>query len=210
MYAIRSYYDTSLKAFENQDYQFEDLVDKLDLKRDMSRNPLFDVMLVLQNMNLEGREIEGIEIVPFEYEKTVTKFDILLTGIENKGRILFELEYSTALFKKETIERMIGHFRIIINEIIKNPSIQLSKIDMLAESERHQILNDFNNTKADYPKNITIHELFEKQVDKTPDNIAAMFRDDKYTYRELNARANQLARILRNKGDVRDSIVAVP
>ena len=99
-----------LQAFENQDYQFEDLVDKLDLRRDMSRNPLFDVMLVLQNMSFEDRRVEGIEVEPYEYEKTASKFDITLSGVESNGNLFFDLEYSTALFKKETIERMISHF----------------------------------------------------------------------------------------------------
>ena len=182
---------------------------RLDLRRDMSRNPLFDVMIVLQNMNLEGRRIEGIEIMPFEYEKTASKFDITLIGVESNGNLNFELEYSTSLFKEETIQRMIVHFMNTIKSIIENPECKLSKLNILTEEEQNTLLYKYNDTITNYPKDKTIQEIFEEQVKNVPERIAVKFEDKSLTYRELNSKANQLARVLREKGVTANSIVGL-
>ncbi len=201
--------ENSLAAYENQDYQFEELVEKLNVTRELSRNPVFDVMFVLQNMDMGDFHVEGINIKPYKSENKVAKFDITMNTVELKNSISIVMQYCTKLFSRATIERMCKHYENIIQEVIENIDIKLSEIDILTEEEKHHILTDFNNTKADYPKDKTIHQLFEEQVEKTPDNIAVVYEEKSFTYRELNERANQLARVLRYKGVKSDSIIAI-
>ena len=128
--------ENALKAFENQDYQFEELVDKLNLRRDLSRNPLFDIMLVLQNIDDGNVAIAGLKITPYRYESDIAKFDLCLTAIEDKSEIQLFLEYCTKLFKPETVQRMAGHFIRIITEISQNPELKLSAIEMITAAEK--------------------------------------------------------------------------
>jgi len=199
----------SLRAYENQDYQFEELVEKLDIKRDLSRNPLFDVMFAMQNMDMGKIELEGISIKPYGMENGVSKFDITLTAEEAEEKIGLSIEYCSRLFNKGTIERMAGHLKNVLNEITYNANKRISEIEMLGEEERHKLLYGFNDTYAEYPRDKAVYELFEEQVNRTPDNIALAYEDRQLTYRELNGRANQLARVLRQKGVVPDSIVGI-
>ena len=201
--------ENSLRAYENQDYQFEELVEKLEIKRDLSRNPLFDVMFVLQNEDLGDLEIEGLKLKPYEYENTTAKFDITLNAAEVGDKVVFSLEYCTKLYKKETIERLGRHYIKLLDGICEKPYGKIVDLEILSEEERRTLLHDFNNTAAEYPKDKTIHELFEEQVEKTPDNIAVVYEDNQLTYRKLNQKANQLARVLREKGVGPDSIVGI-
>ena len=196
-------------ALENQDYQFESLIENLKLKRDLSRNSLFDTLFVLQNMGMPEMDVNGLKFTPYKFENRVSKFDLTLEAVESSDGITLNLEYCTALFKRETMERLLLHFQNILECIAENPQIQISNIEMLAPKEKSQILFDFNNTVYEYPKDKTISCVFEEQAEKTPDNIAVMFGDEKLTYRELNQRANSLARVLREHGVKGDSIVAV-
>jgi amino acid adenylation domain-containing protein len=197
-----------LSALENQDYQFEELVDKVVKRRDPSRNPLFDTLFVLQDPEFTAGS-EGLTLTTTETANTTSKFDLLLSALEEDDGIGFELEYCTRLFKRETVQRMAGHYLNILREITANPDQALSDLQMISEEERHQILHDFNDTKADYPKDKTVHQLFEEQVARTPDKTALVFEDQSLTYRELNRRANQLARLLRSKGVGQDTIVGI-
>ncbi len=206
---LKTVKEHALSAYENQDYQFEELIEKLDIEREMSRNPLFDVMFVLQNMEATELEIEGLSFKPYEYENRVSKFDMTLTAVENNNRINFNLEYCTKLFKEETIQRIVEHFKNLLSSIVDNPEQKIADTNILSEQEREQILVEFNNTKADYSRDKTIQQLFEEQVEKAPDNIAVVYEDKHLTYRELNEKANQLARVLRNKGIGRENIVGL-
>ena len=201
--------ENALKAYANQDFQFEELVESLNLNRDLSRNPLFNTMFVLQNVEASELSIENLNFKPYEFDIKVSKFDLTLEAIQVNEKMVFTLEYCTKLFKKETIERLADHYKNILECVILNEEVKISEIDMMSEKEKKQVLFDFNATKADYPKDKTLHELFEEQVKKTPDTIAIVFEDKSLTYRELNARANQLARVLRGKGVQADSIVAI-
>ncbi|MCB2298651.1 non-ribosomal peptide synthetase [Clostridium tagluense] len=196
-----------LKAYENQDYQFEDLVSKLDIIRDLSRNPLFDVMFVMQNIEVE--KIEGLEFKPYNSEINVAKFDLTMTAVDADSEIYISLNYATKLYEKETIERMVNHFLNIVKEIVKNTEVKINDIELISEEEKYKLLVEFNDTSADYPRDKTMHELFEEQVEKTPNNIAVVFEDKELTYRELNERANSLARKLREKGVGTETIVGV-
>jgi len=201
--------ENSLKAYENQDYQFEELVEKLDIKRDMSRNPLFDTMLILQNMDTKSIELEKLKTTFYKFKDTISKFDITLSAVEADGGIHFNLQYCTKLFKAETIERLIGHFVNILQAIALKPCLKLKEINMVSEEEKQHVLSDFNKAKEQYANDKTIHELFEEQAKNTPDSIAVVCGDRKLTYRELNERANQLAWILREKGVEADTIVGI-
>ena len=201
--------ETALKAYENQDYQFEDLVDQLDLQRDIGRNPLFDVMFVLQNMEERELEIEGLKLTQYISEKLSTKFDLTFTVIEVNGELKFSIEYGINLFKRETIKRMAAHLCKLLNEITKDTMIQLSGIDILSKAERDQLLYEFNDTYMEYPKDKTIHQLFEEQVERTPNHVALVFNDEQMTYSELNRKSNQVAKVLRASGVEPDDIVGI-
>ncbi len=200
---------TSLQAFENQDYQFEELIDKLNIKRDLSRNPLFDVMFSMQNIDTEELQIEGLRFKPYEIDSKIAKLDMTITAIEANKTIVIDLNYCTKLFNKQTIENMSKHLISILNSIAKNTSIRLSELEMLSEEEIHKVLVEFNNTKAEYPKDKTLYQLFEEQASKTPDNIAAIFEEKSITYKELDEKSNQLARVLMENGVAAESIVAI-
>ncbi|MGB7605975.1 MAG: amino acid adenylation domain-containing protein, partial [Lutisporaceae bacterium] len=201
--------ENTLTAYENQEYQFEELVDKINVRRDLSRNPIFDVMFAMQNTSTESRAIEDLEISYYDAGNKISKFDMSLNAEEAGDRILLSLEYCTKLFKKETVERLSKHYINILKAITKNQEITLGEIELISRQEKEQILEVFNNTKADYPRDKTIHELFEAQVEKTPDKVAVIYEDKQLSYRELNERANQLAVILQQKGIVPDAMVGI-
>ncbi|MCJ8174436.1 amino acid adenylation domain-containing protein [Clostridium botulinum] len=202
--------ENSLKAYENQSYQLEALVEKLDVRRDTSRNPLFDVMFnMVDTVTRVDIKLDDIVLKTYSNENKVSKFDLTLNALEIDEKLSFTIDYCSKLFKKETIERLSRHYIRVLNNIVNNVEIKLSEIDLLSEEERNQIIYKFNDTKVDYQKNKTIHELFEAQVERAPNNIAVVFEDKKLTYRELNERSNSIARVLRDKGVKADSIVGI-
>ncbi|MFC4546944.1 non-ribosomal peptide synthetase [Paenactinomyces guangxiensis] len=196
------------QAHEHADYPFDELVEKLDARRDLSRNPLFDTAFVLQNMDIPGISIPELTITPYEWEWKKAMFDLTWEAVE-KETLQFSVEYNTCLFRRTTVERMISHFTHILEQIADQPQLSLSEVELVTESERHQLLMEFNDTAAYYPREKTIHELFEEQVEKTPENIAVVFGEKQLTYRQLNTRANQLARVLREKGIKREQIAGI-
>ena len=192
--------ETSLTAYENQDYQFEELVDKLDLRRDLSRNPLFDVMFVLQNMEVKELEAEGLKLTKYQREQISSKFDLSFTAIDIGDEILFDVEYCRDLFEHETIERLSVNLQNLIEKIISDKEILLGDIEILSAAESHKILHEFNATAMTYPRDKTVVALFEEQVKQTPESIAVVFEEEAITYEELNAKANILAYKLRDLG----------
>ncbi|NOQ28296.1 MAG: amino acid adenylation domain-containing protein [Bacteroidales bacterium] len=187
---------TVLGAYENQNYQFEDLVNKVSVERDTSRNPIFVVVINLLNQAEYGGDLSGFNNQEQVHEIGISKFDLSLSVVDYGEQLLINFEYCTQLFKAETIDRFIVYFKKIVSQLARKPEIKISAIDILTEEERHQLLYEFNNTKADYPKDKTIHQIFEEQVEKTPDNIALIFGNQLITYNELNERSNQFARYL--------------
>lgn len=189
-----------LEIYENQDYQFEQLISKLQIKRDMGRNPLFDVVFVYRNDETINVEMQDISFSTYELGVKYSKFDLSLDVVKLGNGIRYNFEYCTDLFKEETIRRMQAHFIHILDQVVKTPHIPINQIDMITEKEKNQIVNSFNNTDASYPEDKTIHEMFEDQVKRTPGNKAVLCGDEALTYEELNYKANQLAYILRKKG----------
>ncbi|MCK5056814.1 MAG: amino acid adenylation domain-containing protein [Candidatus Aminicenantes bacterium] len=201
--------EKSLSAFENQDYPFEDLVDRIAVNRDIGRNPIFDVLFALQNLDNPGGEIPGLKFKPYKYKNNISKFDLSLHGSEVGEKLSFTFEYCTKLFKEAAIERFIGYFRRILSAIVEDPGQKIAEIEIISTEEKKQLLFDFNDTKAAYPADKTIQCLFEEQVERTPANTALVFAGEELNYRELNEKSNSLAKILRAKGVKPDSIAAI-
>ncbi|WP_159882458.1 non-ribosomal peptide synthetase [Paenibacillus puerhi] len=201
----------TLQAFEQQDYPLEELIGKLGLHRDLSRNPLFDAAFVLHNEEAEPvlGESSGLKASTYPTEHTVAKFDLTLFATVGEHGIACSFEYATSLFKPETVERMGEHFRQLIRSIVDRPLIKLAALEFLTPKERELILTRFNNTAADFPQDSTIHELIEEQAARTPERTAVVFGNERLTYRELNERANRLARTLRQDGVRPDQLVGI-
>ncbi len=199
----------TLTAFENQNYQFEMLVEKLALNRDLSRNPIFDTLFTVQNAHSLELSIPGLRVSAQEYFHNVTKFDLALIAFESSDKLRFNLDYRTDLFKRTTIRRMADHYINILGEIVDNREILLGQIQMISAVERAQILFNFNDTRVEYPYEKTVSQLFAEVVGANPDKIALVYEDQNLTYAELYKRANQLAQILRNKGVRREKVVGI-
>ncbi|KJB88043.1 hypothetical protein AZ66_09755, partial [Paenibacillus sp. E194] len=200
--------ERTLQAFENQDYPFEELVDKLNVRKDLSRSPLFDTMFVMQSAEEPDADIRELQFIPRGTGHTTSKFDVSLYAGEADGGLACMLQFCTALFRKDTIERMAGHFTQLLREVTANPEVQLDEIEMFRDGER-QLLVEFNDTQRGYPKEKAIHELIEEQAGKSPERTAVVFGEKRLTYRELNERANRLASVLRTKGVTANQIVGL-
>jgi len=204
----------TLEAFENQEYQFEDLIDSLKLNRDISRNPLFDVMFSFENINIElgekaKKEIAGLKLTKYEYQQHITKFELLLRGVEVRGKLFFTLEYLTKLYEKETIRRYIQYFKNIVTSVLNDTARTLAEIEIVTEKEKQQVLFAFNDTTLEYSKQKTLQELVETQVEKKPDQVIAVWENEQVTYKELNVKANQVAWKLREKGVIPETVVGL-
>jgi amino acid adenylation domain-containing protein/non-ribosomal peptide synthase protein (TIGR01720 family) len=199
--------EVALEASTHQDLPFEKLVDELRLERDLSRTPLFQVVFVLQNAPRQALELPGLTITPLQVEGETAKFDLILGITDAEQGLMVQVEYNTDLFNEDSITRMLGHYQTLLEGIVTNPDQCLSNLPLLTEAERHQLL-ERNKSRAIYPKDSCLHDLFEAQVERTPDAIAVACEGERLTYRELNARANQLAHHLRSLGVGPDVLVA--
>lgn len=197
------------EALTHQLYPFDELVNNLNMTRDASRSPIFDSMFIYQNNAFKPILFDGIEAKYYIPDIKVSKFDLSLEVVPVNNNFNLNFEYCTSLFSKDTIERFASHFINILEAVTNNYKLKIKDIDILSGDERNTILYEFNNTKTDYPKNKTISNLFEEQVEKTPDNIAVIFEEQKLTYRELNEKANQLAHFLEKQGINSSSLVGI-
>ncbi|MHC5820052.1 MAG: non-ribosomal peptide synthetase [Nostoc sp.] len=208
--ALTEITNTCLDAYEYADYPFDKLVSTLDLERDFSRNPLFDVMFSLLSKESKAvMKIPGLEHQEYPLAPRTAQFDLSWSFFEDANDLRLVIEYEPDIFREETIARMSGHFLQIIEEVIRNPDCQLSQINLLTPEERYQLLIKWNNTAVSYPQDKCIHQLFEEQVKLTPNAIAVIFEDQKLTYQQLNERANQLAHYLQEKGVDREVLVGI-
>ncbi|NHN25921.1 amino acid adenylation domain-containing protein [Flavobacterium jejuense] len=200
----------TIEAFNNQDYPYEQLIDDLELKRDTSHNALFDVMFAYQNFESVELDIAGLNVTPYPIESKVSRLDLSLQIFEGNDNMHLQFEYSTSLFKEETIERFISYFKEIIIAVIKDSNIRLGDIELISEEEKNKLLVDFNDTQSDYPKEETIVSLFELQVQKTPNKVAVVYEGMNLTYSELNQKANQVAHHLNGKYKIKaNDVIAV-
>ncbi|MFL1674600.1 amino acid adenylation domain-containing protein, partial [Paenibacillus dendritiformis] len=198
-----------LQVFEIQAFPFEKLVDQLQLPKDMSRNPLFDVMFTLQNIENSKLSLNDLQITPYPLEGKTAKFDLTLEAQENDYGLSLVLEYGRALFDEDTIKRMAGYFKNIVEIVSANPRIVLKDIDMLSDIERNQVLSQFSETKKDYPEQFKIIRLFEQQSARLPKSIAVTDGAIQLTYEELNQKANKLARTLKSMGVMPNEIIGI-
>ena len=189
-----------LAAFAHQELPFERLVEELQPERRLNHNPIFQTFFAFQNTASPGLSLPGLHTEPMEVNTGTSKFDLTLSLAERDGRLTGFFEYSTDLFESARIERMAGHFETLLRSILADPNQPISAVSILTDAERKQILVEWNQAAAGYPKDLCIHELFEAQVERTPDAIAIEFESQKLTYQELNRRANQLAHHLRGLG----------
>ncbi|MCX6581863.1 MAG: AMP-binding protein [Candidatus Aminicenantes bacterium] len=209
--------ENAFKVYENQDYPFEELVGKLELRRDLQRSPLFETLFIMQNIDMKPIRLEGLEIGPYPFDVPTSKFDISLNVLETKGGYLFNFEYSTQLFRRETIGRFSGHFVALLEAAAKDPRLTIAHIDILSREEKEELIRGLNQTTGDFPGEKTIHELFEEQVAKTPDHISVIgstvetlrATSLQITYRQLNKQSDALAQLLIKKGVLADDIVGI-
>ncbi|MBV9790507.1 MAG: amino acid adenylation domain-containing protein, partial [Chloroflexi bacterium] len=202
-----------LAASAQQEFPFAALVDRLQPERDPSRSPLFQVMFTFQKpQSLDsglsalalGREgaaltLGGMQVEPVALDRQIAQFDLALNMAEVDGRLLATLEYNHALFAPQTIARLAEHLLVALRTLAAEPDRALSRVALLTSDER-ALLQAWNATQIDYPQDVCLHTLIERQVARTPDAIAVSFEGRTLTYRELDRRANQLAQLLRRHG----------
>jgi amino acid adenylation domain-containing protein/non-ribosomal peptide synthase protein (TIGR01720 family) len=199
----------TLEAYAHQDLPFEQLVEVLQLQRDMSRNPLVQVSLIFQNAPMPSLTLADLEVSRLEFENATVRFDLEFHLWEESGCLKGHLYYYKDLFEANTIARMLEHFQILLTSAATQPEQPISTFSLLNDAERQQLLVAWNNTAVDYPRDKTIVDLFEAQAEKTPNNVAVVFEEQSVTYQQLNARANQLAHHLQVLGVKPEVLVGI-
>jgi len=200
---------SSLQAYDHQEYPYEELIEEIGVVRDMSRNPLFDVMLVMQNNEQVTYELSGIKTERIQGSHDISKFDMTFNIEEEAEGYGIYLEYCCDLYQASSIKRLLTVYIDILKQVSENKSILIKEITLINEADENKILNVFNNTAVAYPREKTVVELFEEQVKKTPNQVAVVYEDAQLTYRELNEKSNQLAHLLRSKGVGKESLVGI-
>lgn len=192
--------DVSLEAYAHQDLPFEQLVEALKPKRDLSRTPIFQVVFNLQNSPIPKLEIPGLEIGFLDINRGVSEFDLTLMMSKSEGQYHGTVEYNDDLFKPATVTRMFQSFQMLLENAIAQPDCPISRLPILTKEELHRLVHGLNRTSLDYPNEKCVHQLFEEQVERTPNAVAVIHNDASITYLELNRRANILARHLHTLG----------
>ena len=191
--------NTCLKAYENQDYPFEELIEQIDIKEDMSRNPLFDVMFVLQNNEGVDFKLMQSEVAGTVVESTVAKFDLTFNMVEANGTYHIDLEYCTDIFKEESMNWMLTHYLNILSQAVADPDKKIEELDAITVDEKAQILDQFN-TKTELGNERTITEILLEQAEKNKDAIAVIDKESKLTYEEFVRHAGLVAEKLKAAG----------
>jgi len=200
---------TALGAYAHQDISFEQLVEELKPERNLSHSPVFQVMFALQNTPTATPRLDGLTVSRLPGKSIVSKYDLTLMAEEREDGIAATFEYNTDLFDRATIERMANHLRILLDGLIASPERPVSRLPLLGDTERRQLLSTWNDTGQSLPCQRTIHGLIEAQVSRAPDAVAAEFGDASLTYAELDRQANQLAHYLRQRGAGPDLLVGL-
>ncbi|WP_145956954.1 condensation domain-containing protein, partial [Xenorhabdus miraniensis] len=201
--------ERTLAAYAHQTLHFEQVVEALQPARSLSYNPIFQVMLVLNNTPAQELKLSGLELTLVEQPRHSTQFDLTLSLTETDAGLVGGLEYATDLFDQETVVRIAGYFENILKAMVADVTQTISSLPMLSAVERQQVLVDFNVPQTDFPQEALIHELFEQQAELTPDAIAVVFEGQSLSYGELNRHANRLAHHLLALGVQPDDRVAI-
>ncbi|BAZ30185.1 peptide synthetase [Cylindrospermum sp. NIES-4074] len=201
--------EVALGAYAHQDLPFEKLVEELQPNRGLSYSPLFQVSFALQNGLTQTLDLPELKLNIQEFDTKTAKFDLTLFVEKTAQGLMGTFEYNTDLFESTTISRMAAHFQTLLAGIVNHPETNISRLPILTQSEQHQLLGEWNNTHVNYPQNRCIHQLFEHQINCTPDAVAVIYQNQKLTYRELNQKANQLAHYLQKLGVQSEDLVAI-
>ena len=198
-----------LSAYENQDYPFDSLVEDLEIEREVSRNPLFDVMFAFQGE--ERLELISSDISLFEkkIKEDTAKFDMTVEIFKNEDEYKIKYGYRTSLYKEESINEIGQRLISILNQAVSSPEENIANINGIDEKEERLILNEINDTSVPFNKNLTIPEMLDEQAKKYPDNLAVVYKEEKLTYSELLNKVDSLALVLREKGIKQDDLVAI-
>ncbi len=205
---LRRTRETTLEAYEHKNLPFEKLVEVVKPRRSLSYTPLFQIMLVLQNMPRQMLQLPGLILEELEFDQGSAKFDLTLEVAEQDG-LRCALEYSTALFEKGSIARLARQLETLLSDISRNPDRRISQLRLLDDATRDRLTFQFNATDAEYRQHARLEHLFEQQVERNPDRIALVEGSSEITYGELNARANALARLIVQRGLDQDRPVGV-
>lgn len=200
---------TALEGFAHQDLSFEQLVEELHLERDMSRTVLIQTMLAWQNTPHHSLRRGDLDLEPLEIDTGTAKFDLLLSLEETAQGIRGVLEYNTDVYEQATIARMVGHYQHLLEEMLAQPEQPITRLSLLTPEESRHLLVEWNATERPYAQDLCMHQLFEAQVERTPQAAALLFEEQQWTYRQLNERANQVAHFLRDLGVGPGKLVAV-
>jgi non-ribosomal peptide synthetase component F len=192
--------ETCVEALAHQDVPFEKLVEELGPERSRSHSPLFQVVFASLNTPEEDLELPGLRVSPLDSGVTSALVDLTLNTLDTGEQTYGSLYYNTDLFEAETIRRMCGNFVMLLEHVAANPDQALSQVLLLTEAERRRLVFEWNQTGRDYPADKCLQQLFEEQVQRSPDAAAVSDESTTLTYSELNARANQLAHHLRDVG----------
>jgi amino acid adenylation domain-containing protein len=201
--------EATLGAYEHQEVPFEKLVAELQPQRSLTHSPLFQVLFTLQNAEGPGNALAGLKVSGAGPAMEIAKYDLSLAFAATPRGLRGGMNYSTDLFERGTVERMLGHLARVLEQVAADASVRLSQVELLGEAERALVLEAWNRTAAGYPADRCIHELFEAQAARTPGAVAVRFEEESLTYRELNQRANRLAHHLRGLGVGPDARVGV-
>lgn len=201
--------ETSLKSYAHQEMPFDMLVDVIGARRELDHSPLFQVLFVLQNLSLTGLNLPHLECQVMEQPITTARFDLAVDVFDLPIGLRIYFEYNTDLFDESTIERMQSHYQRLLEGFVARADTRISDLPMLSADEELRLLSDWNNTGMPYPREQTVHGLFEAQARRSPDAVAVRLDDQTLTYAELNARANRLAHHLRSLGTGKGDLVGV-
>ncbi|QNK64693.1 non-ribosomal peptide synthase/polyketide synthase [Pedobacter sp. PAMC26386] len=203
--------DTTLNAYQHQDLPLEKIVEAVVKERDLSRNPLFQVCFTLLNIPGDGDlKLQNVMLSAEPMEQTKIQFDFTLTLRETEQGLSGAVEYSTDLYREETIARMVTHFELLLRAIVNNPITKIGDLEMLSAAEEELLLSFNEIAVVDEPEpGTTLLDAFALQVEYAPDAIAIMFEDQSLSYRELDERANQLAHYLTIKGVTTETLVPI-
>jgi amino acid adenylation domain-containing protein len=191
--------NTCLGAYAHQDLPFERLVEALQPERDLAHNPLFQAAFVLQNSPADDIALPDLSWQVLDSSPGIAKFDLTLEVTERPDGLRASFEYNTDVFDAEFVRGMLSHFRRLLDHVAMESSTRISELPLLSTEDQSRILEEWNATETPYPDKC-VHELVEDQVNRTPEAVAVQFGNRQLSYRELNCRANQIARYLRRRG----------
>lgn len=196
-------------ALDNQDYPFEKLIEDLGIKSNSARNPLFDIMFTVQNSCVTRMALGEAILETIDFEHNIAKFDLTVTGIIHNDFYDIVVDYNTSLFKEESVKLMFQHYKTLLRNILKEPEKSIVEQTILEQSEVETVIDKFNNTKKPYPSQMSVEQIFKKQVQKFPKKVAIKNKNGSYTYQELDEYSNRIAYKLIEKGVKKGEMVAI-